>query len=234
MFNIKKAAAVLCAAFISVTTLAGCTSQDKASVKETSENFLAVVAGKSTDDINSYATIDVANGDFVRLFDADKLLDQFTEGFSAAELTDETNAKFDEFCHLFADMIKDYTVTNVEISKDGTATAVATLNTTFPIDIFNSEEASNKITEAVSKYNNDNADEIAALYEEGTEVAEKKIFNDFILIILDIYEEEIASSQGQTYAIVLNLEKNQETDSWLVTNVQDYDSSAAGEASTAQ
>lgn len=227
MFKIKKAAALFCAALISVSSLTGCTSADKTSVRETSEKFLAVVANDSTDEITNYATFEVANGDFVKLFDADKLLEQFTQGFSGAELTDETKAKVDDFCHLFADMIKDYTVTKVEINKGGTATAIATLNTTFPIDIINDEGVSTKITEAVSKYNNDNADELTALYQEGTEVAESKIYNDIILIILDIYSQEIAKSEDMTYAIALDLQKNPETDSWYVTNVKDYDSSAA-------
>lgn len=226
MFNIKRAAAVFCAALISVSSLTGCTSADKTTVKETSEKFLAVVASDSTDNINNYATFEVANGDFVKLFDADKLLDQFTQGFSGAELTEETNTKVDEFCHLFADMITDYTVTKVDVKKDGTATAIATLNTSFPIDIINDEGVSSKITEAVSKYNNDNAEELTALYQEGTEVAESKIYNDIILIILDIYEQEIAKSNEMTYAIALDLQKNPETDSWYVTSVNDYDSTA--------
>ncbi len=227
MFNIKRAAAVFCAALISCSSLTGCGSADRDAVKETSEKFLAVVANDSTDEITDYATFEVANGDFVKLFNADKLLDQFSQGFSDAELTDETNAKVDEFCHLFADMIKDYTVTKVEVNKGGTATAIATLNTTFPIDIINDEGVSTKITEAVSKYNNDNADELAALYQEGTEVAESKIYNDIILIILDIYSQEIAKSNEMNYAIALDLEKNPETDSWYVTNVKDYDSSTS-------
>ena len=46
-----------------------------------------------------------------------------------------------------------------------------------------------------------------------------------LMLILQIYEDEIANSQEMTYAMVLTLEKNTETDSWIVTNVESYDDS---------
>ena len=218
----KKAAGVILAAALSIASLTGCTSQDKASVEEAAIGFLAVVASDSTEDINKYATMEVAGGDFVQLFDADSMTDAFVSGLNQSELTDETKTEVIEFCRLFDDMIKEYSVTKVEVSKDGKATAIATK---FPVDIIHSESASEKINEATDAYNKNNEEEIASWYEQGEDVAEAKIYDDMIRIILEIYEDEIDNSSEENYAIALTLEKNEETDTWYVTEVKDYDSS---------
>lgn len=223
----KKAASIILSAAFSIASLTGCTSSDKAGAEEAATGFLAVVASDSTEDINKYATMEVAGGDFVQLFDAESMTDAFVAGFDQSELTDETRAEVDEFCKLFDDMIKDYSVSKVEVDKDGVATAIATIGTKFPVDIINSESASEKIKEATDAYNKNNEEEIAALYEQGEDVAEAKIYDDMIRIILEIYEDEIANSSEENYAIALTLEKNTETDTWYVTDVQDYDSSTA-------
>ena len=44
---------------------------------------------------------------------------------------------------------------------------------------------------------------------------------------MEIYEDEILNSSETTYAINLTLEKNPETDSWIVTDVGDYKSAHA-------
>ena len=126
-------------------------------------------------------------------------------------------------------MIKEYSISKVEIGKDGTATAIATIKTKFPVNIINNETAKQKISEATEAYNTNNAEEIAALKEQGEDIAKAKIYDDMIRIILEIYEDEIANSSGETYAIALTLQKNEETGTWSVTDVQDYDSSGAGE-----
>ena len=221
----KKAAGVILAAALSIASLTGCTSQDKASVEEAAIGFLAVVASDSTEDINKYATMEVAGGDFVQLFDADSMTDAFVSGLNQSELTDETKTEVIEFCRLFDDMIKEYSVTKVEVSKDGKATAIATIKTKFPVDIIHSESASEKINEATDAYNKNNEEEIASWYEQGEDVAEAKIYDDMIRIILEIYEDEIDNSSEENYAIALTLEKNEETDTWYVTEVKDYDSS---------
>ena len=88
---------------------------------------------------------------------------------------------------LFDDMIKEYSITKVDITKDGTATAIATIKTKFPVDIINSESSSEKISEATEAYNKNNEENIAAWYEEGEEYAKAKIYDDMIRIILEIY-----------------------------------------------
>lgn len=223
----KKAVGIFLATALTVTSITGCTSKDKAGVEETANGFLAVVAADSTEDINKYATMEVAGGDFVQLFDADSMTDAFVSGFDLSELTDETKKEVDSFCSLFDDMIKEYSITKVDITKDGTATAIATIKTKFPVDIINSESSSEKISEATEAYNKNNEENIAAWYEEGEEYAKAKIYDDMIRIILEIYEDEIANSSEENYAIALTLEKDKDTNSWLVTDVKDYDSSTS-------
>jgi hypothetical protein len=224
---IKKTISVAMAGLIAVCSLTGCTSADKTKVEETANTFMAIVAKDSTEDINKYATSEVVNGDFVKLFDSKSLVDQFMEGFSSAELTAETNSKIDEFARLFSSMIETYSITDVKIAKDGTATAIATVKTSFPTDIINNEEAQAKINESVTSYYTDNAEEIDALMAEDQTKANDKIYNDIIQIILGIYEDTISSSESMTYAIALDLEKNSETDTYLVTDVKDYDHSTS-------
>ena len=223
----KKDVGIFLVTALTVTSITGCTSKDKAGVEETANGFLAVVAADSTEDINKYATMEVAGGDFVQLFDADSMTDAFVSGFDLSALTDETKKEVDSFCSLFDDMIKEYSITKVDITKDGTATAIATIKTKFPVDIINSESSSEKISEATEAYNKNNEENIAAWYEEGEEYAKAKIYDDMIRIILEIYEDEIANSSEENYAIALTLEKNKDTNSWLVTDVKDYDSSTS-------
>ena len=225
----KRAASIIIAAAFSIASLTGCTSQDKASVEEAALGFLAVVASDSTEDINKYATMEVAGGDFVQLFDAESMTDAFVAGLDQSELTDETKAEVNEFCKLFDDMIKEYSVTKVEVDKDGTATAIATIKTKFPVDIIHSESAAEKINDATNAYNDRNAEEIASLYEQGEDVAKAKIYDDMTKIVLEIYEDEIANSAEENYAIALTLLKNAETDTWSVTDVKDYDSTTSDE-----
>lgn len=224
---VKKAAGLLMVTALTVTSLTGCTSKDKTGVEETANGFLAVVASDSSEEISKYATMEVAGGDFVQLFDADSMTDAFVSGFDLSELTDETKKEVDSFCLLFDDMIKEYSVTSVDIAKDGTATAIATIKTNFPVDIINSQSASDKISEATEAYNKNNEEKIAAWYEEGEEYAKAKIYDDMIRIILEIYEDEIANSSEENYAIALTLEKNAESGAWHVTDVKDYDSSTS-------
>ncbi len=230
MYKLSKRLGLTLSVLLSICSLSGCSSQDKTAVQETAQTFMAIVASDSEEDINKYATSEVANGDFVQLFDADTLVSQFSEGIEEYELTEESKNELDTFASLFSDMIKSYSVSDIRLDKKDdthTASAVVTFKTSFAMDIIGSASVSNKISDAIEVYNADHADEIAALYEEGNDVAEAKIYNDMLEIILEIYEDEIQNSHEMTYAIVLDLEKNNETDSWIVTGVNDYDSSSA-------
>ena len=219
----KKIVSTAAIAVLLTSSLTGCTSQDKSAVEETANTFLAIVAGDSTEDINNYATVSVAGGDFVQFFDSSALADKFSQGFSYSELSEESQTELDEFCSLFSDIIESYSVSSVEVAKDSTATALATLQTKYDIDVIQSSEVSDQITAAIEKYNTDNAEEISALFAENEASAEEKVYNDMISIILDIYEEALISSEGNTYAIVLSLLKNEEADSWYVDDVLSYD-----------
>ena len=224
MFKINRLVALLGAVVMATGVLTGCASQDKSKVEETAGTFLAIVADESDEDINNYASAEVATGDFVQLFDADALVAAFVQGFNTSELTDDTKAEVDTFCAMFDRLIRDYEVSSVEVGKDNTATAVATLKTKFPVELMQSESVAAKIGEATEAYYTNNEEEIAALYEQGEEVAEEKTYNDMIRIIMEIYEDEILNSSETTYAINLTLEKNPETDTWIVTSVEDYKS----------
>ncbi len=225
----KKSIGLALAGLLTVSSLTGCTSKEKESVQDTATTFISIIASDSTEDLNNYATPEVVNGDFVQLFDADALINKFVSGSTTIELTDESRSELDEFYSLFSDMIKSYSVSNINIEKGkpATATATATIKTYFALDVIKSESANAKKQEAIDAYNERNADEIAALYEQGTEVAEAKIYNDMLRMILSIYEDEIANSSEKTYAINLSLEKNEETGSWIVTAVESYDHTAS-------
>ena len=227
MNRLKKFTGLFTAALLTFSTLTGCSSQDKESVSESATTFLAIVADDSQEDINKYATTDVTNGDFVKLFDADLLTQQFMTDSEGVELSEESKAKLEEFCQLFSDMIQLYSVSDVEIIKGEpySATCIATIKTSFDVNVISSQEAADKIKAETEKYNTANADEIATLAEEDPDGANNKVYNDMLMLVLDVYENEIANSQETTYAMVLTLEKNSETDSWIVTKIENYDDS---------
>ena len=227
MKRLRKMTGLFTAALLTITALTGCSSQDTESVSDTANKFLAVVADDSQEDITTYATTEVATGEFVQFFDADFQKEQFLAGSDENALTDTTKQKIEEFYQLFSDMIQSYSISDVEITKGEpySATCVATINTSFDVDITSSEATKALIKEETEKYNTDKAEEIAALSEEDPDAAQNKILNDMTMLVLDIYEAEIDKSEPMTYAMVLTLEKNSETDSWIVTKVENYDDS---------
>lgn len=231
MRNYRKLTGLFTAALLTFGTLTGCTSsQDKQAISDTATAFLSIVASDSTEDITNYATTEVAEGDFVKLFDADYLAEQIVSETEGIELTNESKEKVDEFCGLYSDMIQSYSISDVnfEEGNNNKATCLATIKTKFDVNITDSDTVSEKINQATENYNTENAEEIAKLSEEDPDAANAQVFNDMLILILNVYEEEIASSEEMTYAMVLTLEKNTETDSWIVTNVEDYDSSDMG------
>lgn len=224
---IKKITGLSTVALLTISSLTGCTSADVQSVNECATTFLAIVASDSQEDLSKYATSEVSSGDFVQLFDAEELAEKFVSDAESVELTEESKNKLDEFCSLFSDMIQSYSVSDVKITgKDpATATCTATIKTSFAVDVTKSEKVATEIEKAKESYLEANAEEIATLTEEDADAANNKVYNDMLMLILQIYEDEIANSQEMTYAMVLTLEENPETDSWIVTNVESYDDS---------
>ena len=229
MDKIKKYAAGVLSAFLMVTTLTGCSANDRSDAQEAAESFLAAVQKGDENSINNYASSQVASGNFVNLFDVNALRQQFREGYGENDMEDETAAKLDEFCDLFSSLITSYEVNEVTIDNSGVATAISTVETKFPIDITSSEEASTLISQLTENYYTQHQDEIASLIEdEGEEAATKQIYNIMTREVLDVYIGLIEASDPDSYAIVLSLQKNPETGSWYVSNIQDYDSSING------
>ncbi|MCR4758098.1 MAG: hypothetical protein K5792_09895 [Butyrivibrio sp.] len=229
MFNFKKITTLALTSFMTLSLLTGCTNNDKAAVTETAENFLNIVTSGSTDNIEQYASNEVSEGSFVKTFDSTYLSEELKSGFVTDEIDEEATQKVDELCALISDMITSYEISDTTVNKDGTATVVAIINTSFPIDLIESDEALDKIEEEVETYYTDNAEEITALYADNTEEeVEKIIYNDMIIEIANVYEELINSAEDESYAIVLTLTKNTETDSWYVSAVSSYDNATSG------
>ena len=229
MFSFKKSAVAMATVFLAVSALAGCQSKDKGAVREAAEGFMEGVKTGSEDSINEYSSDEVAGGSFVELFDAESLKEELTTSLGNPELEDETTAKLDEFLDLYSTMLEDYEVTDVSMNEDGTATAYVTMTSSFPYDVITNESSQQKFTDASTKYNEDNQEELVRITnEQGSEAAIEKACNDLMLIALDIYEEEIKEADSVTYMLALTLNKNEETGSYYVTGVQSYDSSIAG------
>lgn len=230
MIKINRIAAAVLSSALIVSSLTGCTkASSKNEAKEAAENFLSAVQSGDENSINTYASGDVASGSFVKLFDVNSLKEQFLEGFGDNEVEEETSAKLDEFCNMFSSLITGYEVTEVTIDDEGVATALSTVETRFPIDVIGSDEASKQIDQISESYYTEHQDELVQLInDEGEEAATITIYNEMTRSILDVYEGLIEQSEPETYAIVLTLKKNAETDSWYVTNIQDYDSSING------
>ncbi len=236
MIKIRRFSALFLSTFLCITALTGCvSSSDKNAAKETANNFLSIIASGSSENINQYCTDEVAESDFVKLFDSKYLSDQILADQDTSLLTEETLNELDEFCELFSKMVTDYEVKEIDVADDGSLSAIATITTNFPVDIIQKTKSSQKVLKAAEEYSTEHEEEINALYiEEGEEATQSKIFNDIFLLALTTYEEEINASSPQDYAIVLSLEKNEETDSYIVTDVTDYVTAAEGATAAAE
>ncbi len=234
MRTLKTVAAVATSFILSLSLLTGCSSADKTAVQETCENFLDIVKSGTNENIEKYASSEVANGSFVKTFDSEYLKQNFMDGFVTADIDDETRTRVENFCSLFSDMITDYTISDVSVDKNNVGTVVAMVNTSFPIDVIDNSEALEMINEQAVNYYAENEEKINALYEEKSEEeVEAIIYNDMITKIIDVYEALIKEASPETYAIVFTVEKNAETDSWYITNVSSYDNASDGTTSEA-
>ena len=230
----KKICALALSTSLATTALTGCSSSDKAGAKEAATAFLDIVKSGTTENIEKYATDEVTNGDFVRTFDSEHLIKQLKEGFDTLGIDSETNAKVDELCSKISGMVTGYEISKVSIDKKNTATAIVKVDTSFPVNIAGDDETTKKIEAAAESYHTEHEDEIKQMYKDmGEEAATEQLYSKRIAVAVDTYSQIISDAQPETYAIVLTLEKNTETDSWLVTKVETYDSSVNGKTETA-
>ena len=219
---------------LAATALMGCSPSDKAGAKEAATAFLDIVKSGTTENIEKYATPEVSSGDFVKTFDSEYLIKQLKEGFDTLGIDAETNSKVDDLCSKFAGMVTGYEISKITVDKKNTATAIVKIDTSFPVNIAGDDETTKKIEAAAQSYHTEHEDEIKQMYNDlGKEAAEEQLYSKRIAVVIDTYIEVISQSQPETYAIVLNLEKNAETDSWLVTGIDTYDSSVNGKTETA-
>ena len=119
MIKIKKYAAAILSAALMISTVTGCSMNDKSDAQEAAENFLSAVQKGDENSINNYASSQVASGNFVNLFDVNALRQQFQEGYGEDDMEDETAAKLDEFCDLFSSLITSYEVNEVTVDNSG-------------------------------------------------------------------------------------------------------------------
>ena len=226
-----KTAAAGLSILLCSTALFGCGSQKKEIEEATkvADSFMEALKDENINEISTYATEDVTNGAFVELFDSNYLKTELITSLGNPGLDDETVAKLDSFYAHYASMIDDYSITEVTLNEDETATAYVTLDNAFPYDVITGEATEERFTQASETYKEEHADEIATLTsEQGEDVATEKVCNDLIGIAIDIYEDSINRAQPITYMIALTLSKDGKGEPWLVTSVQSYDSSIAG------
>lgn len=230
MNRLKRILALSIATVIVAASLSGCSAKkDKDGVTEAAQSFMEAVKSGSKDGINQYSSDEVANGEFVGVFDSEAIKEAVTAGLAGTNMTEETQDKLDEICSKFDTLVEEYQITDVTVADDGSATAYVTMKTGFPYDVTGSEKVHEAVAQAITEYDEQNLEELQTLSDEqGEEVANEKAQNDRLMILLDIYEDEIEASEPVTYMLALTLLKNEETDSWYVSAVQSYDSSIAG------
>ncbi|WP_026652256.1 hypothetical protein [Butyrivibrio proteoclasticus] len=234
--TMKRICAIALSTMMCVMALTGCSSKDKAAIKESATGFLDSLKDNNLEQIAQYSTKGVAEGEFVRLFDSSYMEELLNAKKGDGEISDEAKTKLDEFYALLGGMIDSYEITDVTINKGKkTATAEATITTTFPVDIQKSQAVQDKISAAVEEYNTQNAETINALIaEQGEEAASNAILSDVLIILIDSYTEAITSSQGETYRISLDLQKDDIQGKWLVSDVTMYRDNEDGTAAATE
>ena len=236
MFKFGKTGALLCSVVLAISLLSGCVSSaDKAAAKDTADKFLSIVSSGSTEGINESCNDSVATGEFVKLFDSETLKQQIFEDHDPSSFSEETLAKLDEVCNLFANMVTGYEIQEIKPQDDGSLSVFATIDTAFPHDILRRQSTTDKVLATADNYSTLHEEDINTWSQElGDEATEAKILDDIFSETLDIYKEEIAASEPQKYALVLKLEKNKETDTYLITEVTDYASATEGATKAAE
>ncbi len=237
MAKLKRFAAQCLIVMLAATALAGCSSgkKDKSGAQEAAAGFLEAIKSGSKDEINKYSSDEVSTGEFVALYDADSFKEELVTGLGDTNLSEETQERLDTFSANYSSMLEEYQITDVVVNNDGSATAYVTMKNSFPYDVVQSESTQNRVNEALAKYNEENQEELQTIIsEQGEDAAVEKACNDSLMIILDIYDEEIALSEPVTYMLALTLNKNEELGSWYVSGVQSYDSSIAGTGAPAK
>ncbi len=236
MIKHNKFAAVCISLLLTASLLAGCSSKkDESGAQEAAESFMEAVKTGSKDGINQYSSAEVATGEFVELFDADRLKEELVAGLGDTNLDEETQSRIDGFCSRYGAMMEEYQITGVTLNDDGTATAYVTMKNSFPYDVVQSDETQSKVDEELIRYNEGSEEALQSIIsEQGQEVAVERAYNDMLILVLDVYEEEIKASEPVTYMLALTLNKNEELGSWYVTAVQSYDSSIAGTGAPAK
>ncbi|RKM53891.1 hypothetical protein D6853_14725 [Butyrivibrio sp. X503] len=230
----KKLGSLAVILTVSTVSLFGCSSADRTAAEETVTAFLDIVKSGTSENIEQYASEEVTSGEFVKTFDNEFLIKQLKDGFETEEIDAETSAKVDEFFGTISGMVSGYEISKVTVDKKGKATAIVKINTAFPVNIFGSDETTQKIREAAEAYHAEHDEEIKQLYKDlGDEEADKQLYNKRVQIAMDTYAQIISEATPETYAMVLSLEKNAETDSWYVTSVESFDSSVNGKTETA-
>jgi hypothetical protein len=226
----KRAFVVFLSTILLSASLSGCSSKkDKDGAQEAAKGFMDAIQSGSQEGINKYSSDEVATGEFVRLYDEDSLKEDLEAGLGDTNISEETQARLDAFCSRYGDMMEEYQITDVAIGDDGTATAYITVKNSFPFDVVSSKESQDKVSSVLTAYNEDNEEVLQNIIEEqGEDAAVEKASNDMLILILDTYEEEIASSEPVTYMLALTLNRNEELGDWYVSAVQSYDSSIAG------
>ena len=229
MIKFQKITRLLISAGIIMTLATGCGAKDKEGAREAAETFLQAVKENNQESVNSYMSSAVATGDFASIIDAESFKDSFLEEVGGASLSEETKTKVEDFSNKLTNMVTSYEIKDVTINDDKSATVIASVTTAFSLSATQTEAFQQKLDDAINQYNTDNYDKILEMTaQQGEEAAKAMIYEDLTLMILDIYEAELNNSGQENYAITLTLQKNAETGSWYVTNIQDLDSSVSG------
>ena len=234
MINFKKITRLLLSAGIIMTLATGCGTKDKDGAREAADAFLQAVKDNNQESVNSYMSSAVATGDFASIIDAESFKSSFLEDAGGTSLSEEAQAKVEEFSNKLNTMVTSYEIKDVTINDDKSATVIASVTTAFSIEATETEAFQQKLNDAINQYNTDNYDNILEMTEQqGEEAAKAKIYEDLTLMIIDMYDSELSSSNPESYAITLTLQKNAETGNWYVTNIQDLDSSVSGTSAPA-
>lgn len=230
---VKKMGIAVLSAALMVSSLTGCASKEKEAVKASAEGFLGAIKDGNVEAVAQYATPKVAEGEFVKIFEPEYMEDLLAEKIPEVEFNDEAKAKLEEFYKSFSTMVESYEVTDVTIGKDKKAKATAVITTSFPIDVLEEEAMTEKLTQAISDYYSANSAEVSeTLITEGEDSTSSNMMNQLMVVVLDVYIDTIANSQGDTYVADIDLTKDTVLDKWLVSDFKVYRQLEEGEMPT--
>ena len=194
-------------------------------IEAAATGFLDCLVAGDTTEVANYAAETVFDENAFTTFNADYLENDFYASMELdrSRITEDAQKAVRDYCELIVrSLLKSYTLTGTEEVKGvGTVTAEVVLG--FDPDSIEPAEGSDayaQMSKAIEEYQDKNLNELIDIYNsQGEEAYYNRFYSDLIPIVLDIYQQQIESSEEVRQTMTLTVERQEDEEkTWKVTS----------------